>query len=160
MIQLLPKFDTTSRFLWCLHVSNVFLNECPGYSFFRKQGKSEGFDSCDRPSNLTQIGLKSSIFQPCDLEIWWMTPQNNRVLLLCYFKLFASCGSHWWIQTGVEVRKRLIWVKIDDFFSRVTLKFDRWPSKTIGYLFYATLSFLHHFLAIGEWKLELQSRNA
>ena len=29
-----------------------------------KQGKSEGFDSCDRPSNLTQIGLNSSIFQP------------------------------------------------------------------------------------------------
>ena len=27
-----------------------------------KQGKSEGFDSCDRPSNLTQIGFKSSIF--------------------------------------------------------------------------------------------------
>ena len=34
-----------------------------------KQGKSEGFDSCDWPSNLTQIGFKSSIFQPCDLEI-------------------------------------------------------------------------------------------
>ena len=30
---------------------------------FKKQGKSEGFDSCDRPSNLTQIGFKSSIFQ-------------------------------------------------------------------------------------------------
>ena len=29
-----------------------------------EQGKSEGFDSCDRPSNLTQTGLKSSIFQP------------------------------------------------------------------------------------------------
>ena len=29
-----------------------------------KQGKSEGFDSCDRPSNLTQIGFKSSILQP------------------------------------------------------------------------------------------------
>ena len=28
-----------------------------------KQGKSKGFDSCDRPSNLTQIGFKSSIFQ-------------------------------------------------------------------------------------------------
>ena len=26
------------------------------------QGKSEGFDSCERPSNLTQIGFKSSIF--------------------------------------------------------------------------------------------------
>ena len=30
----------------------------------KKQGKSEGFYSCDRPSNLTQIGFKSSIFQP------------------------------------------------------------------------------------------------
>ena len=29
-----------------------------------QQGKSEGFDSCDRPSNLTQTGFKSSIFQP------------------------------------------------------------------------------------------------
>ena len=26
--------------------------------------QSEGFDSCDRPSKLTQIGFKSSIFQP------------------------------------------------------------------------------------------------
>ena len=31
---------------------------------FQKQGKSEGFDSCDWPSNLTQIGFKSLIFQP------------------------------------------------------------------------------------------------
>ena len=30
----------------------------------KNQGKSEGFDSCYRPSNLTQIGFKSSIFQP------------------------------------------------------------------------------------------------
>ena len=29
-----------------------------------KPGKSEGFDSCDRPSDLTQIGFKSSINQP------------------------------------------------------------------------------------------------
>ena len=29
-----------------------------------EQGKSEEFDSCDRPSNLTQIGFKLSIFQP------------------------------------------------------------------------------------------------
>ena len=28
-----------------------------------KQSKSEGFDSYDRPSNLTQIGFESSIFQ-------------------------------------------------------------------------------------------------
>ena len=36
-----------------------------------KQGKSEGFDSCDRPNNLTQIGLHASIFSPYDFEIWW-----------------------------------------------------------------------------------------
>ena len=50
--------------------------------------------------------------------------------------------------------------KCDNFFSRVTLKFDGWPSKTIGHLFYATSSFVQHFVAIGEFKLELQSGNA
>ena len=95
--------------MWCLF-------------FCLKQGKSEGFDSCDQPSNLTQIGLKSSIF---------------------------------------SVGKRLIWVKIDEFFfSSVTLKFDVWPWKTIGHLFYAASSFVQHFIAIGEFKLELQSGNA
>ena len=34
-----------------------------------KQGNSEGFDSCDQPSNLTQTWFKSLIFQP----IW---PRN------------------------------------------------------------------------------------
>ena len=33
------------------------------FAFVMKQGKSEGFDSWDRPSNLTQIGLKLSISQ-------------------------------------------------------------------------------------------------
>ena len=50
----------------------------------------------------------------CDLEIWWMTLENNRAPLLCYFKLCAAFRSHWWIQTGVTVRKRPIWVKFDD----------------------------------------------
>ena len=45
------------------------------------------------------------------------------------------------------------------FFSRVTLQFDLWPWKTMGHLFYATSSIVHHFIAIGEFKLELQSRN-
>ena len=38
--------------------------------------------------------------------------------------------------------------KIGDFLSCVTLKFDAWQWKTIGYLFYAALSFVHHFKAI------------
>ena len=63
-------------------------------------------------------------------------------------------------QTGVTVRKRPIWVKFDDFYSHVTLKFDLWPWKTKGHLYYATSSSMHHFVAIGEFKLELQSGNA
>ena len=72
-----------------------------------QQGKSEGFESCDRPI----------------------------------------------------VRKRPIWVKIGDVLYRVTLKFDGWPWKTIGHLSFAVSSFVQHFIAIGEFKLELQSGN-
>ena len=129
-----------------------------------KQGKSEGFESCDRPSPETpNWGQNWWCFVPCDLEIWWMTLENNRATLLCcfklcatfhswsycpetpnlgqirrflelrdleiwrmtltihraplqcYFKLCASFRSHRWFQTGDTVRKRPIWVKIDDF---------------------------------------------
>ena len=55
---------------------------------------------------------------------------------------------------NAEVGSKLI------FSVRVTLKFDGWPWKTIGHLFYITLSFVHHFNAMGELKLGLQSGNA
>ena len=73
-----------------------------------KQGKSEGFESCDR----------------------------------------------------LIVRKRPIWVKIGDVLSRMTLKFDGWPWKTIGHLSFAVSRIVQDFIAIGEFKLELQSWNA
>ena len=185
---------------------------CPILKYI-KQGKSEGFDSCDRPSNLTQneaicefkmklqpgnaqFGSKSAIFLscvtlkfdgwpwktighlvyatlsfvhhfivivefnlelqsgnarigsksvfffgPCDLEIWRMTLANNRVPLLCYFKLCASFHTHLCIKTGVTVRKHPILVEIGEFLSPVTLKFERWSWKTIGHFFYATSGF-------------------
>ena len=56
----------------------------------------------------------------------------------------------------------VILLKLDSnhrFFSPCDLEIDGWTQKTIGHLFYATLSFLHHFVAIGEFKLELQSGN-
>ena len=112
---------------------------------------------CPEMPNLGQI---RQFLEPSDLAIWRMTLKNNRAPLLCYFKLYASFHSHRWIQAGVTVWKRPIWVKIDDFFSRVTLQFDVWPWKTIRHLFYATSSFMHHFVAIGDFKLELQSGNA
>ena len=64
------------------------------------------------------------------------------------------------MQTEVTVRKRSIQVKIADVFTCVTLKFDGWPWKTIGHLFYTTASFVHHFKARGEFKLDLQAGNA
>ena len=96
----------------------------------------------------------------CDLEIWRMTLKNNRAPLLSNIKLCASFHHDIWIQTGVTVRKRPIWVKFDNFFSRVNLQFNVWPWKTLGHLFYATSSFMHHFVAIGDFKLEIQSGNA
>ena len=102
-----------------------------------KQGKFEGFDSCDRPSNLTQplvnsnwsysletpnLGQIRRFLEPCDLEIWQMTLKNNRAPLLSNIKLYASFHHHMWIQTWVTVRKRLSWV-----VTSVTLTFVLWP---------------------------------
>ena len=41
----------------------------------------------------------------------------------------------------------------------MTLKFDRWHWKSKGHIFYAASSFVHHFKAINEYKLKLQSRS-
>ena len=70
---------------------------------------------------LLKLDSNHRFFIPSDLEIWWM---NNRAPLLCYSKRFASFRSHHWIQTGVTVRKRLIWFKINGFFSPCDL--DIW----------------------------------
>ena len=86
--------------------------------------------------------------EPCDLEIWRMTFKNNRAPLLCYFQLCASFRSHWWIQTGVRVRKRPIWVKSDCFLEPcdleiwwMTLKNNSAPLLSIIKLY---ASFHHH----------------
>ena len=108
------------------------------------------------------IWVKINDFLPCDLEIWWMTLKINRARsrapLRSNIKLYVSFHHHMWIQTGGTVRKRPICVKINDFFSCVTLKFDGWPSKSIGHISLATSSFLYHSI-ICEFKLELWSGN-
>ena len=109
---------------------------------------------------LLKFDPNHQFFSPCDIEIWCLTSKNNRAPLLYYIKLCVSFQIHRWIQTEVTLRKRSIRVGIGDFLSLVTLKFDGWPWKTIGHLFYTTSSFVHHFKSIGELKLELQSWNA
>ena len=97
----------------------------------------------------TQFGSKPAFFVSCDLEIWQMTMKNYRAPLLCCLMLCASFHSHWWIQTGVTVRKkRPIWVKINNSFLpcdleiwRMTLRNDRAPLLSNIKL---CVSFYHH----------------
>ena len=104
-----------------------------------------------------QFCSKSAIFVPCDLETTRMTLKNNRAHLLCYFKIWASFHSHLWIQTRDTVWKIPILGKNHFFFAL-------WPwnlmnNLEIGHLFYATSIFMHHFIAICDFKLEIQSGN-
>ena len=58
-----------------------------------------------------------------------------------------SQGILWGLMAGHPAQ---FWSKSTTFFSRMTLKFNGWPSKTIGHLFYETSSFVHHFVAIAR----------
>ena len=106
-------------------------------SSFVHHFKAMGELKLEIQSGNAQFGSKLAIFCPLDLEIWRMALEINRAPLLCCFKLCASFQSHGWIQTGVTVRIRSIRVKIGNIFP-VTSKFDEWPWKTIGHLFYST----------------------
>ena len=105
-------------------------------------------------------GQNCRFFVPGDFENLHMTLKNNRAPLLYYVKLYASFQIHWWSQTWVTAWKRSSRVKLAIFLSRVTLKIDAWPWKIIGHLSYAVSTFVHHFIANGAFKLELQSGNA
>ena len=85
-------------------------------------------------SRNAQFGSNSTIIRA--VRPWNLTDdlEKQKGTLLPYFKLCASFRSHWWIKTGVTVRKHPIWVKFDDFFEpcdheiwRMTLKNNRAP---------------------------------
>ena len=95
----------------------------------------------------------------CDLEIWRTTLKNIRAPLLCHFKLSASFGDHQSIQIGVIVRKRSIRVKSAIFGPVWHWDLMQDLGKTTWHLFYATSSFVHHFVAICKFKLEIWSGN-
>ena len=129
-------------------------------SSFVHHFKSTGEFKLDLQSGNAQFGSKLLIFFP----VWpWnmvddLGKQNGTSSILHQALFIISnplVNSNW-----SNSRKRSIWVKIGDFLFRVTLKFDRWPWKTIGHPFYAASSFVHHFKTITEFKLELQSGNA
>ena len=105
----------------------------PFLSAWWKQGKSGGHESCDQ----LNLGQNWQFFIPWNLEIWritWKTIGHLPYATSSFVQHFIAIG-----EFKLElVRKRQIWFKIGDLFSCVTLKFDRWPWKTIGHLSYAT----------------------
>ena len=109
---------------------------------------------------LLKLDWNRRFFSPCDLEIWRMTSKNNKAPFFyttsCFLHHFKSIG-----EFKLELaQKRLIRLKIDHFLSRVTSKFDGWPSKMIGHLFYVVSISVYHSIAISKFKLELQSGHA
>ena len=68
--------------------------------------KAMGEFKLELQSGNPKFRSKSAFFLPCDLEIWRMSFKNIRAPPLSFFKLCASFRTHWWIQTGVTVRKR------------------------------------------------------
>ena len=78
------------------------------WNFKVTQGKSEGFNSCDRPNNLSQILFKSSIFWP----VWPWNMMHD----------LEKQWGHRWIQTELQSRNAQIRVKICDFFPVWPLK--------------------------------------
>ena len=85
-----------------------------------------------KPNSTNNSGQNRRFFVPCNIEIWWITLKNNRTPLPCCFKLCASFHCHLWFHSGATVRKCSMPVKIGDFLSCVTLKFDGWPWKQWG----------------------------
>ena len=171
-------------------------------------------DSCDRPSNLSQIGFKSSI-NHC---MWPWNLMNDLKKTIRHLVDTTSSFVHHFKSIGEfklesQSGNAQFGSKFAFFLSRVILKFDGWPWNTMWHLFYTTLSlcciskplvysnwsyspetlnlgqnwrflscvtrkfnglpwkitghlsyavssFVHHFIAIGAFKLELQSGNA
>ena len=110
-----------------------------------------------QPENL-QFGSKLIIFVPCDLENWRMTLKNNRAPLLCYIQLWHHCVAI--IEFKLELQSGNA-----QFGSKSTFFSTVWPwnlmddIKTIRHLSYDIQSFVHHFITICQFRLELQSGN-
>ena len=127
-----------------------------------EQGKSEGFESCDRP-----IVRKRPIWVKIGYVLYrvtlkfdgwpWKTRGHLSFAVASIVQHFIAIGEFKLELQSGNAQSRS---KSTIFFSCVTLKFDGWPSKTIGHLFNATASFMHNFVAIGEFKLDLQTENA
>ena len=106
------------------------------------------------------INLGQNRWLFCLVWLWNLTDDLGKQYGTSSILHQDSCiiSKPWVNQTGVTVWKCLIWVKIH-YFSAV------WPWNLMNdlenkwHLFHDASSFVHHFIAISKFKLELQSGN-
>ena len=151
---------------WFLSSVNPKFHEWPreiiGHLFYITLSIVHDFKAIDEfkvelQSGNAQFGSKSEMFCPAwpwnlmeDLEKQKHISSILRQALYIISKPLMNSN----LSYGLE-----IWSKSVIFLSHVTFKFDGWPWKTIGQLVYAASSFVLNFVAIGEFKFELQSGN-
>ena len=126
-----------------------------------QQGKSEGFESCDRPIDRKRpiwVKIGDVLYRVTfKFDGWpWKTIGHLSFAVSSFVQHFISIG-----EFKLELQSGN-----DQFGSNSTIFRVVWPwnltddlEKKIGHLSYPTSSFVHHFVAIGEFKLELQSGN-
>ena len=97
-------------------------------------------------TNTAEVLIPDTFFQILRLCRW---------ILISY--IIIKCD---WLDSGQSplisyenVQKRPIGAIIGNSWFPVTLKFDRWPWKTMEHIFCATSSFVHHFTTISQFKL-------
>ena len=128
---------------WSIQVKIFNFSLCVIFKFDRLHWKKIRY--------LSYVTSKLFFFVPCDLEIWRMNLKNIRAPLVSYFKLCASFNNHQWIvysyspeipDSGQNLR---FFVLCDLEIWWMTFKNNRAPN------------FVHHFISISEFKLELWS---
>ena len=130
--------------------------------WYKKQDKSERFDSCQGPSNLTRIGFKTLIFSTCDLEILWMTSKTIKHL----FYTTSSCVHHFKdigeFRLELQSGNAKFGSKSAIFLSCVTLKFDEWPWKTIGtsFILNKTVCIVSNLWVNSNWSFRPEMLNS
>ena len=99
----------------------------------------------------------------------WMKNHNSKNIMRCNYSLMLCSQIRYVNKNKVNLRDLIaatglvVLLKLDSnhrFFWSAWPRFDGWHGKTIGHLYCVISSFVHPFVAIGEFKHELQSGNA
>ena len=109
----------------------------------KQQGKPEGFDSCDRPSNLIQIGLKSSMFRCVWLSnvMHDVAKQQGSGSMLCQALCIISKAP---VNSNSSYSPETLNLGQNRRFFPCEPEIWRMTFNIIEHLFYTTSSFVYH----------------